>query len=88
MAFYTYLTGLSCTNLAQTFTHSLGASFPGGGLLATQIVVRPIIHQAIVTNTAPLVVCTINTNIVTIASGVGTAVTFDLECQVIFSENL
>jgi hypothetical protein len=88
MAFYTYLSGLGVTNLATTFTHSLGADFPGGGLTPASIVVRPIIHQPLVTNTAPVLVNTIGTNIVTVASGVGTLVTLDLECQVIFSENL
>ncbi|MHB8734633.1 MAG: hypothetical protein ACYC6M_04950 [Terriglobales bacterium] len=88
MGFYTYIAGLGVANLATTFTHSLGAGFPGGGLSTLSIVVRPIIHQPLVTNTAPLIVCTINTNIVTIASGIGTLVTFDLEAQVIFSENL
>lgn len=88
MAFYTLLTGLGVTNLATTFTHSLGAGFPGGGLLATQIVCRPILHQPGITPTNVLIVCTINTNIVTVAASVGTIITFDLECQVIFSENL
>lgn len=76
--YYTILTGLGVTNLATTFTHSLGIA--GGNLVA-----RPIIHQVAVTNTAPLIVNTIGTNIITVASGVGTLVTFDLEVQQVSS---
>ena len=37
MAFYTYIAGLGVTNLAQTFTHSLGAGFPAGSLSTLSI---------------------------------------------------
>ena len=74
----TICTGQGVTNLATTFTHGLS-------ITPSLLVVRPIIHQAVVTNTAPLIVNTVGTNIVTVASGVGTLVTFDLEVQQIHS---
>lgn len=77
-AFYTCLTGIGVTNIMTTFTHSLG-------ITPSLLVARPIIHQVVVTNTAPLLVGTIGTNIITIASGVGTLVTLDLEVQQIHS---
>ena len=77
-AYYTLMTGLGVTNLLTTFTHSLG-------ITAASLVARPIIHQAVVTNTAPLLVGSIGTNLITVASGVGTLVTFDLEVQLIHS---
>lgn len=77
-AFYTCLVGIGVTNLATTFTHSLG-------ITAASLVARPIIHQAVVTNTAPILVVSIGTNLITIASGVGTLVTCDLEVQQIHS---
>lgn len=77
-AYYTLMTGLGVTNLLTTFTHSLG-------ITAASLVARPIIHQAVVTNTAPLLVGSIGTNLITVASGVGTLVTFDLEVQMIHS---
>jgi hypothetical protein len=76
--YYTILTGIGVTNLATTFTHSLG-------ITPSLLVARPIIHQAVVTNTAPLLVNTIGTNIITVASGVGTLVTLDLEVQQVHS---
>ncbi len=78
MALYTCLTGIGVTNLATTFTHSLSVT-------PALLVARPIIRQAVVTNTAPVLVCTIGTNIITIASGVGTLVTCDLEVQQVHS---
>lgn len=78
MTYYTCLTGIGVTNLATTFTHSLS-------ITPSLLVARPIIHQAVVTNTAPVMVQTIGTNIITIASGVGTLVTCDLEVQQIHS---
>lgn len=78
MTYYTLMAGLGVTNLATTFTHSLS-------ITPANLVARPIIHQAVVTGTAPLQVCTIGTNIITVASGVGTLVTFDLEVQQIHS---
>ena len=78
MAYYTCLSGIGVTNLATTFTHSLS-------ITPSLLVARPIIHQAVVTGTAPVQVCTIGTNIITIASGVGTLVTLDLEVQQIHS---
>lgn len=77
-AYYTVLTGIGVTNLMTTFTHSLS-------ITPSLLVARPIIHQAVVTNTAPLLVGTIGTNIITIASGVGTLATCDLEVQMIHS---
>ncbi len=77
-AFYTCLVGIGVTNLATTFTHSLG-------ITAASLVARPIIRQAVVTNTAPVLVVSIGTNHITIASGVGTLVTCDLEVQQIHS---
>lgn len=77
-AYYTNLTGIGVTNLAQTFTHSLS-------ITPSLLVARPIIHQAAVTLTAPVLVCTIGTNIITVAAGVGTLVTLDLEVQQIHS---
>lgn len=78
MAFYTILTGVGLTNLATTITHSLG-------ITPSLLVARPIIHQAVVTNTAPVLVNTIGTNIITVASGVGTLVTCDIEVQQVHS---
>lgn len=77
-AFYTCLVGIGVTNLATTFTHSLS-------ITPSLLVARPIIHQAVVTCTAPVQVCTIGTNIITIAAGVGTLTTCDLEVQQIHS---
>lgn len=78
MAYYTCMVGIGATNLGTTFTHGLS-------ITPSLLVARPILHQAAVTNTAPLVVCTIGTNIITVASGVGTLATFDLEVQQIHS---
>lgn len=77
-AYYTFMTGLGVTNLGTTFTHSLS-------ITPALLVVRPIIHQPLVTVTAPLQVCTVGTNIVTIAAGVATLTTFDLEVQQVHS---
>lgn len=77
-AYYTLLSGLGVTNLMTTFTHSLSIT-PG------LLVARPIPHQAAVTMTAPLIVGTIGTNVITVASGVGTLATFDLEVQQVHS---
>ena len=78
MAYYTILTAVGLTNLATTITHSLG-------ITPSLLVCRPIIHQAVVTNTAPVLVNTIGTNIVTVASGLGTLVTCDVEIQQVHS---
>lgn len=77
-AYYTCLTNIGVTNLQTTFTHSLS-------ITAALLVARPIIHQTVVTNTAPVLVGSIGTNIITIASGVGTLVTCDLEIQLVHS---
>lgn len=74
MAYYTLITGIGVTNLLTTFTHSLS-------ITAALLVARVIIHQAVVTNTAPVLVGSIGTNQITIGSGVGTLVTCDLEVQ-------
>ncbi len=76
--YYTLMTGLGATNLMTTFTHSLS-------LVPTGLVARPIIHQATITATAPLIVGTIGTNIITVAAGVATLTTFDLEIQQVHS---
>lgn len=76
--YYTLLSGLGVTNLMTTFTHSLGLA-PAG------LVARPIIHQVAATCTAPLIVGTIGTNIITVAAGVATLTTFDLEVQQVHS---
>lgn len=78
MANYTLMSGLGVTNLMTTFTHSLGKT-------PASLVARPIMKQVVVTATAPLIVGTIGTNIITVASGVGTLVTFDLEVQYVHS---
>lgn len=73
-AYYTCMAGLGVTNLMTTFTHSLS-------ITPSLLVARPLLHQAVVTVTAPLLVGTIGTNIITVAAGVGTLATFDLEVQ-------
>lgn len=78
MAYYTNMTGLGATNLMTTFTHSLS-------ITPALLVARPIIHQVAVTVTAPMIVGTIGTNIITVAAGVATLTTFDLEVQQIHS---
>ena len=55
------------------------------GITPANLVARVIIHQAAVTNTAPVGVNTIGTNIATVFSGVGTLVTCDVEVQQIHS---
>lgn len=77
-AYYTLMAGLGVTNLMTTFTHSLG-------ITPSLLVARPILHQVVVTATAPLIVGTIGTNIITVAAGVGTLATFDLEVQQVHS---
>ena len=77
-AYYTLLAGIGVTNLMTTFTHSLS-------ITPSLLVARPILHQVVVTVTAPLVVGTIGTNIITVAAGVGTLATFDLEVQQVHS---
>ena len=81
MTLYTNMVGLGVTNLLTTFTHSLS-------LDPANLVARPTVHQAVVTNTAPLIVGSIGTDLITIGSGVGTLVTFDLEIQQIHSIDL
>jgi len=73
-AYYTLLSGVGVTNLGTTFTHSLS-------ITPANLVARVILHQAAVTGTAPVQVCTIGTNIITVASGVGTLATVDIEVQ-------
>ncbi len=74
MAYYTLIRGVGLTNLAQTFTHNLSRN-------PASLVARPIIRQAVVTGTAPVQICTLGTNVLTAASGVGTLVTCDIEVQ-------
>lgn len=77
-AYYTILQTVGLTNLATTVTHSLS-------ITPANLVARVIIRQAVVTNTAPVGVNTIGTNILTVFSGVGTLVTCDVEVQQIHS---
>lgn len=81
MAYYTLMAGLGVTNLMTTFTHSLG-------LTPASLVAHPIPKQLAVTATAPIIIGTIGTNIITVASGVGTLQTFDLEIKLVHSINL
>lgn len=76
--YYTLMSALGVTNLMTTFTHNLG-------IAPANLVARPILHQLAVTATAPLIVGTIGTNIITVAAGVATLQTFDLEVQQIHS---
>jgi hypothetical protein len=76
--YYTAMLGLGVTNLMTTFTHSLS-------ITPSLLIARPIIHQVGVTVTAPLAVGTIGTNIITVAAGVATLTTFDLEVQQVHS---
>lgn len=77
-AYYTCMAGIGVTNIMTTFTHALS-------ITPSLLVARPILHQVVVTVTAPLIVGTIGTNIITVAAGVGTLATFDLEVQQIHS---
>lgn len=77
-AYYTALLGVGVTNIMTTFTHNLS-------ITPSLLIARPIIHQVVVTNTAPVLIGTIGTNIITMASGVGTLVTCDLEVQQVHS---
>ncbi len=79
-AYYTNMVGVGVTNLLTTFTHSLS-------ITPSLLAVRVIGHQVPVTATAPLLYGTVGTNIVTVASGVGTLQTCDIEVQQIFSMN-
>lgn len=77
-AYYTVLTNVGLTNLATTVTHNLG-------ITPANLIARVHIHQVLVTNTAPVGVNTVGTNIATVFSGVGTLVTCDVEVQQIHS---
>lgn len=77
-AFYWSQTGVGLTNLAQTFTHSLS-------ITPSLLMARVMIHQAVVTCTAPTIVNTIGTNVITASIGVGTLTTCDIEVQQIHS---
>jgi hypothetical protein len=77
-AYYTLMAGLGITNLVTTFTHALS-------ITPANLVARPIMRQVVLTATAPLQVVTIGTNIITVALGVGTLTTFDLEVQQVHS---
>jgi hypothetical protein len=77
-AYYTLLPLVGVTNLQTTFTHSLS-------ITPSLLVARAIIHQTAVTNTAPVLIGSIGTNLITVASGVGTLVTIDVEVQQIHS---
>lgn len=76
--YYTILQGIGVTNLHQNFTHGLS-------ITPSLLVARAIIHQVLVTNTAPVLIGTIGTNVCSFASGLGTLVTCDLEVQQIHS---
>ena len=77
-AYYT-LMSVTVTNAIQTFTHNLS-------ITAASLVARIIAKNgALVTATAPLLICAIGTNVCGIASGPGTTQTCDLEVQMIHS---
>ncbi len=77
-AYYTLL-AVTVTNAIQTFTHSLS-------ITAASLVARLIAKNgALVTATAPLLICAIGTNVIGVASGPGTTQTCDLEVQQIHS---
>ena len=76
--YYTLLAGIGVTNLMQQFTHNLS-------ITPANLVARIIPHQVAVTATAPGIIGTIGTNVITVASGVGTLLTCDLEVQQIHS---
>ncbi len=78
MAYYTLMQGLGATNLATTFTHGLS-------ITPALLVARPTIRQTAVTVTAPMLVVSLGTNLITVAAGVATLTTFDLEVQQIHS---
>jgi hypothetical protein len=78
-AYYTFTSGLGVASSAPvTFTHALS-------ITPASLVARIIPHQVLQTNTAPLMVGTIGTNIVSVQSATGTLQTFDLEVQFIHS---
>lgn len=77
-AYYTFMTGLGITNLAQTITHSLS-------ITPSLLVARVHLHQATNTATVPVAVLTIGTNIITLGAGVSTLMTCDLEVQQVHS---
>lgn len=70
--YYTLLSGIGVTNLMTTFTHSLS-------ITPANLQARIFIKQAVVTCTAPALIGTIGTQIITVALGVGTLTTCDLE---------
>ncbi len=76
--YYTCIANAGLTNAAATFTHGLS-------ITPASLIARVLIHQAVVTCTAPVQVCTIGTNIITVSAGVGTLVTCDIEVQMIHS---
>ena len=83
MAYYTILQGIGVTNLMTTFTHGLS-------ITPANLVARPILRNGTygLLYTSPLAVGTVGTNIVTVAAGPATIMTFDLEVQQIHSINL
>jgi len=77
-AFYTAL-AVTVTNAIQTFTHNLS-------ITAASLVARIMANNgALVTATAPLLICAVGTNVVGVASGPGTTQTCVLEVQQIHS---
>lgn len=77
-AYYSFTSGGVASAAPFTFTHSLS-------ITPSLLVARIIPHQLLQTNTAPLMIATIGTNVVTVQSAVGTLQTFDLEVQQIHS---
>lgn len=77
-AYYTIVKSVAVDNTAVTVTHSL--SWTPASLIA-----RVILHQATNTATVPLAVLTVGTNTLTIAAGVSTTMTCDVEVQLIHS---
>lgn len=71
-AYYTMLAAVGITNLVTTFTHSLS-------IAPANLKARINLHQVVLTATAPAQIVTIGTNIITVALGVGTLTTVDIE---------
>ncbi len=77
-SFYTAM-AVTVTNAIQTFTHSLSIT---PSLLIARLIAN---NGALVTATAPLLICAIGTNVIGVASGPGTTQTCVLEVQQIHS---
>lgn len=77
-AYYTLLSSKPVDNTAVTYTHGLS-------ITPSLLVARAILHQATNTATVPIAILTVGTNILTVAAGVSTTMTCDLEITQIHS---